>query len=82
MTKKAMIVEGEEIPEIVVEQFMLEVTLQSGPFRAGNLLPLATAMHVFDGDFTPHRFIDRILQKLRRAKKIRFSGGYWSVVSR
>lgn len=75
-----MVVEGEEIPDIVVEQFTLEVMSQSTLFRAGDMVLLSMPMHPFRRGCVHHRFVDCILQKLRRAGKIRFVGGYWSVV--
>ncbi|WEQ51194.1 hypothetical protein LV478_11700 [Komagataeibacter oboediens] len=73
-----MIVEGQEIDQETVEWFTAHILRQKEPFRAQDMeikafrngLPSAVSA----------RFVDRLFQKLRKARKIQFVGGYWSVV--
>lgn len=75
-----MIVEGDKIPDAVVEQFTAKVLQQREPFRSGEAVRLAKSLHEFTGEYTPNRFVDRVLQKLRKAGKTHFGAGYWSVL--
>ncbi|MEZ7136845.1 hypothetical protein [Komagataeibacter sp. SM21] len=73
-----MIVEGQEIDPEIIEWFTGHVLRQKEPFTACEMEEKARRNGVLG--VVADRFVDRMFQKLRKAGKIRFVGGYWSVV--
>ncbi|MFW6681734.1 hypothetical protein [Komagataeibacter intermedius] len=73
-----MIVEGQEIDPGIIEWFTGYVLRQKEPFVAYEMERKAIRNGVLGA--VAGRFVGRIFQKLRKAGKIRFAGGYWSVV--
>ncbi|QOF94239.1 hypothetical protein IFJ82_09775 [Novacetimonas hansenii] len=73
----AMIVEGKGIDPEIVEWFTGYILRQKEPFTACEMEEKARRNGVMG--VVAHRFVDRIFQKMRKAGKIKFVGGYWSV---
>lgn len=74
-----MIIKGQEINRETVEWFTNYILCQKEPFTAHEMEAKAIKEDVPRA--AANRFVDRLFQKFRKAGKIRFAGGYWSVVS-
>jgi hypothetical protein len=77
-----MKVHGFDVPP-AVEQACVERMLNGGPFTAASIVLVACASGVPNTPFRPvvYRFVDRLIQRERKAGKIRRYGMHWRAVA-